>query len=166
MLEVVVTADGLAELIGKIPNGPARSKTLGMCLDRGRLVVLRNVMRRWSVRTGFGRRSGTTDFDQSLLRAHVTFTAGYSAFPDQGVRPHFISPSAAQVLRFVDPNRAREARATGTARAGSEGAYVYSYGVRHPGQRAQHFMANGLLDSLPEFKTVMESEAATMLGKK
>lgn len=173
MFTVTVTEQGLDDLLGKIPNGPARHQTLGRVLDKGRVVVLKNIMRRWSVRTGFARRSGTTNYDQGMLQAHVVFTAGYAAFPDQGVRPHFIAPRAAMVLRFVDPNFAIASgqisgftgyqRRTGSAVSGAEALYVYSYGVRHPGQRAQHFMANGLLDSLVEFKAVMEAEAGTML---
>jgi hypothetical protein len=179
MVTITLTEQGMAAMIGVVPDAPRRHLTLANILDRGRFVILRFVMHRIPVRTGNLRRTSGTTFDASRPSARITFTPvnaegqGYAAYPDQGVAPHVIETRLAAALRFVDPSYAISSgqiegftgyqRRTGQAVKGAEDLYIFRSFVFHPGQRAQHFLAGGLDDALPDFHGVMVSEASRML---
>lgn len=98
------------------------------------------------------RKTGNLGRNNSILSVSDTEVrygnrANYAAPVHEGSRPHDIVPKRAKALRFAaSPGGAR---LTGTPRSGSQ--VVFAKRVRHPGNKANPWMARGIRLALDRF---------------
>lgn len=129
-----------------VPQLQARLRAIKPSVEMNRQIALAVVgeqKREAPVRTGNLRRSirvGTI----SQRVAQTVATGNYAAHVEYGTAPHDIVPRNRKALRFAAigvATRATGSPTVGAVRAG--GAYTFARRVRHPGTRANPFMARG-----------------------
>lgn len=120
----VIFYPGMLDRLLEHPDGP-----VGKDLKRRGRLVMAAAKAQVGVRTGALRASIHMRHLRDARGQYVKIGSNrkYAYMHHEGTKPHIITPSRAQVLRFV-----------------TRGRLVYAHAVRHPGTKANRFLSDNL----------------------
>ncbi len=149
MLHFEVDVEAVVQAVERARENLARNVPLALQLSADLVAVQAKTVHEYKDRSSVLTNSIAPDaiegtFDGGNLSVVVGAGAAYGIYVERGTRPHRIKPRYRKSLRWP-----------------VEGGFVFSRGVRHPGTRGTHFLANALDSRLGEIDEAMQ-DATTL----